>query len=31
MVRETNAAVVGFYTALGYTDAQCVVLGRRLP
>lgn len=31
MVRETNAEVQGFYTALGYTDAECVVLGRRLP
>ena len=30
MVRQTNAAVAGFYTALGYTDAECVVLGRRL-
>ncbi|PFG33956.1 GNAT family acetyltransferase [Sanguibacter antarcticus] len=30
MVREANAAVQGFYTALGYSDAECVVLGRRL-
>ena len=31
MVRQANETVVGFYTAMGYTDAQCVVLGRRLP
>ena len=31
MVRTTNAAVQGFYTAMGYGDAECVVLGRRLP
>ena len=31
MVRQTNETVAGFYTALGYADAECVVLGRRLP
>lgn len=31
MVRTANAGVQGFYAALGYTDAECVVLGRRLP
>ncbi len=30
LVREGNAAVLGFYTALGYADQQCHVLGRRL-
>lgn len=30
MVRHTNAAAVGFYSALGYVDAECSVLGRRL-
>lgn len=30
MVRTSNTAVLGFYTALGYTDQACVVLGRRL-
>lgn len=30
MVRRTNAATAAFYAALGYTDADCVVLGRRL-
>ena len=30
MVRHTNAAAVGFYTALGYVDADCTVLGKRL-
>lgn len=29
MVRATNSAVIGFYAALGYTDQDCVVLGRR--
>lgn len=29
MVRRTNEKVVGFYAALGYTDQECVVLGRR--
>ena len=30
LVRESNAAVVGFYTALGYGDQHCRVLGKRL-
>ncbi|MBD5786828.1 GNAT family acetyltransferase [Cellulosimicrobium terreum] len=30
MVRSTNTAVRGFYERLGYTDQECVVLGRRL-
>lgn len=30
MVRSTNLATVGFYQHLGYTDAEVVVLGRRL-
>ena len=30
MVRHTNAAAVDFYTALGYIDAECTVLGKRL-
>jgi ribosomal protein S18 acetylase RimI-like enzyme len=30
MVRESNAGVIGFYEALGYTDDQVRVLGRRL-
>lgn len=29
MVRSSNTAVLGFYAALGYTDQDCVVLGRR--
>lgn len=29
MVRASNTAVTGFYDALGYTDQECVVLGRR--
>lgn len=29
MVRTSNTAVTGFYAALGYTDQECVVLGRR--
>ena len=29
MVRTGNAAATGFYAALGYTDQECVVLGRR--
>ena len=29
MVRTSNTAVTGFYDALGYTDQECVVLGRR--
>ncbi len=28
MVRGTNTAVVDFYTSLGYTDQECVVLGK---
>jgi ribosomal protein S18 acetylase RimI-like enzyme len=31
MVRTTNIAVVAFYEALGYTDQECLVLGRFLP
>jgi hypothetical protein len=30
MVRRTNDGVLAFYAALGYTDAQVVVLGKRL-
>lgn len=30
MVRETNAAVVGFYDRLGYADADVRVLAKRL-
>ncbi|WP_336240058.1 GNAT family acetyltransferase [Cellulosimicrobium protaetiae] len=30
MVRSTNDAVRGFYEHLGYTDQECVVLGRPL-
>ena len=30
MVRTGNTAAAGFYERLGYTDADCVVLGRRL-
>lgn len=30
MVRSGNAAAMGFYLKLGYTDAEVVVLGRRL-
>jgi ribosomal protein S18 acetylase RimI-like enzyme len=30
MVRSTNDAVRGFYERLGYTDQECVVLGRPL-
>jgi ribosomal protein S18 acetylase RimI-like enzyme len=30
MVRVENAAVAAFYERLGYADAGCVVLGRRL-
>lgn len=30
MVRSSNTAVVGFYTALGYSDQDTVVLGRFL-
>jgi ribosomal protein S18 acetylase RimI-like enzyme len=30
MVRSGNAAATGFYEKLGYTDAEVVVLGRRL-
>jgi ribosomal protein S18 acetylase RimI-like enzyme len=30
MVRSGNAAAVDFYSKLGYTDAEVVVLGKRL-
>jgi len=30
MVRTTNEDVAGFYAGLGYTDAGCSVLGRRV-
>lgn len=30
MVREENHAVLGFYSAQGYSDQGCVVLGRAL-
>jgi ribosomal protein S18 acetylase RimI-like enzyme len=30
LVRKDNAAMVGFYEALGYTDQRCVSLGKRL-
>ena len=30
MVRHGNEQVLGFYGALGYADAECVVLGRDL-
>jgi ribosomal protein S18 acetylase RimI-like enzyme len=30
MVRAENAAAMGFYEKLGYTNAEVVVLGRRL-
>jgi ribosomal protein S18 acetylase RimI-like enzyme len=30
LVRESNAAVLGFYAALGYADQQCRVVGKRL-
>jgi hypothetical protein len=30
LVREGNAAVLGFYAALGYGDQACRVLGKRL-
>jgi ribosomal protein S18 acetylase RimI-like enzyme len=30
LVRHENAAVIGFYTALGYADTQCLSLGKRL-
>ena len=30
MVRTTNAPVLGFYEQLGYSDAECTVLGRDL-
>ena len=30
LVRESNAAVLGFYAALGYGDQACRVLGKRL-
>jgi len=30
LVRKENEAVLGFYAALGYTDQNCISLGRRL-
>ena len=30
MVRRDNAAIIGFYTALGYAEAEVVTLGKRL-
>ncbi|SKC49449.1 Ribosomal protein S18 acetylase RimI [Krasilnikoviella flava] len=30
MVRHGNERVLGFYDSLGYTDSECVVLGRDL-
>jgi ribosomal protein S18 acetylase RimI-like enzyme len=30
LVRQDNATMVGFYEALGYTDQNCVSLGKRL-
>lgn len=30
MVRRDNAAILGFYTALGYAEAEVVTLGKRL-
>jgi ribosomal protein S18 acetylase RimI-like enzyme len=30
MVRTGNTAAAGFYERLGYTDAGCIVLARRL-
>ncbi len=30
LVRKDNAAVIGFYEALGYADQNCVSLGKRL-
>lgn len=30
MVRATNRGTIAFYEALGYADAECLVLGRRL-
>lgn len=30
MVRTSNTSVLGFYDSLGYSDQECVVLGRRL-
>jgi ribosomal protein S18 acetylase RimI-like enzyme len=30
LVRRDNAAMVGFYEALGYTDQNCISLGKRL-
>jgi ribosomal protein S18 acetylase RimI-like enzyme len=29
MVRRSNTAIVDFYSALGYEEQDCVVLGRR--
>ena len=30
MVRRDNAAILGFYAALGYVEAEVVTLGKRL-
>jgi len=30
LVRKENAAVIGFYEALGYSDQNCISLGKRL-
>ncbi len=30
LVRRENAAVIGFYAALGYADTDCMSLGKRL-
>jgi len=30
LVRTANAAVIGFYAALGYGDNDCLSLGKRL-
>lgn len=30
LVRKDNAAMAGFYEALGYTDQRCISLGKRL-
>jgi ribosomal protein S18 acetylase RimI-like enzyme len=30
LVRKENEAMIGFYEALGYTDNQCISLGKRL-
>lgn len=30
MVRRDNVAILGFYAALGYVEAEVVTLGKRL-